>query len=260
MSPPTTRPAQIAPVSPVSVPPATAPPVTARPLVRSSNALAAMVDPAIVDINTKLSYENAIAAGTGMVLTGNGVVLTSNHVIEGATTISVVSVATRKDYPAHVLGVSRTADVAVIQMDGASGLPTIVAGTAPPVPGDPVVAIGNAGGLGGSPTVTTGTVEATDQSIIASDPSAGTSEQLDGLIETSAGLQPGDSGGALVNGSGQVIGMNTAASEIEPVGSPSQLRHPIQSALAVAPSDPGRPIQWHRSPRAPTLLGSPGDS
>jgi S1-C subfamily serine protease len=82
--------------------------------------------------------------------------------------------------------------------------------------------------------VTTGTVEATGQSIIASDPAAGTSEQLDGLIETSAGLQPGDSGGALVNGTGQIIGMNTAASESNQSATQASFAIPIQQALAVA--------------------------
>jgi S1-C subfamily serine protease len=76
--------------------------------------------------------------------------------------------------------------------------------------GQPVVAIGNAGGTGGTPSAVGGTVTALNQTITAGD--AGTlSETLNGLIETNANIQPGDSGGALVNTSGKVIGMNTAA-------------------------------------------------
>src|SRR5262249_57086930 len=79
--------------------------------------------------------------------------------------------------------------------------------------GDAVTALGNAGGKGGTPSVATGAVTALNQSITASDEGSGAnSEQLSGLIETNADIQPGDSGGALVNSYGQVIGMNTAAS------------------------------------------------
>ena len=76
-----------------------------------------------------------------------------------------------------------------------------------------MTALGNAGGKGGTPSVATGTVTALNQGITASDEGSGAnSEQLTGLIETNADIQPGDSGGALVNSYGQVIGMNTAAS------------------------------------------------
>jgi S1-C subfamily serine protease len=79
--------------------------------------------------------------------------------------------------------------------------------------GDTVTALGNAGGKGGTPSVATGAVTALNQGITASDEGSGVnSEQLTGLIETNADIQPGDSGGALVNSYGQVIGMNTAAS------------------------------------------------
>jgi S1-C subfamily serine protease len=232
--PSTTSPKGVAPVSPLAVPPVTAPSVSARPLNLSPTVIAAMVNPAVVDIDTRLAYQHAIAAGTGMVLTSNGVVLTNNHVIDGATTIGAVSIGNGKSYSAQVLGVDPTADVAVIQLIGASGLRTITASTTPVSPGDPVVAIGNAGGQGGPPSVTTGTVEAVGQSIIANDPAAGTSEELDGLIATSASLQPGDSGGPLVNGSGQIIGMDTAASVANQLTPTTSFAIPIDQALGVA--------------------------
>lgn len=232
-APATTRPG-IAPVSPVTVAPVIAPPVTAQRLNLAPSVIAAMVNPAVVDIDTKLAYQHAIAAGTGMVLTANGVVLTNNHVIDGATSIGAVSIGSGRSYTAHVLGVDPTADVALIQLDGASGLKTITTSSTAVNLGDPVVAIGNAGGVGGSPSVTSGFVQALNQSIIANDPAAGSSEQLDGLIETSASLQPGDSGGPLLNGSGQVVGIDTVAVSATATSGMVSFAIPIEQAMAIA--------------------------
>jgi S1-C subfamily serine protease len=179
-------------------------------------AIASGVDPGLVDINTTLGYQNGQAAGTGMVLTSSGEVLTNNHVIDGATTISATDVGNGKTYTASVVGYDRTNDVAVIQLHGASGLQTVSIGDSSKVAtGEGVVGIGNAGGTGGTPSTAGGSVTALDQSITASDESDGTSEKLSGLIQTNADIQPGDSGGPLVTTSGQVIGMDTAASENE---------------------------------------------
>jgi S1-C subfamily serine protease len=177
------------------------------------NAIAAKVDPGLVDINTSLGYQQAQAAGTGIVITSNGEVLTNNHVINGATSISVTDVGNQKTYTASVVGYDRTADVAVLQLHGASGLQTAnLANSSNISVGEDVVGVGNAGGSGGTPSAAGGTVTALNQSITAQDQGDGTSEQLSGLIQTNANIQPGDSGGALVNSSGQVIGMDTAAS------------------------------------------------
>lgn len=176
------------------------------------SSIASKVDPGLVDINTNLSYQDEQAAGTGMVLTSNGEVLTNNHVIDGATSISVTDVGNGRTYKANVVGYDRTGDVAVIQLVGASGLQTITPDTGSVSVGEAVVGLGNAGGTGGAPSSAGGSVTATDQSITASDDSGGNTESLTGLIEMNAGIQPGDSGGSLVNNSGQVIGMDTAAS------------------------------------------------
>jgi S1-C subfamily serine protease len=175
-------------------------------------AIASRVDPGLVDINTIVDYGQAQAAGTGMVLTANGEVLTNNHVIEGATSISVTDVGNGKTYSATVVGYNVSSDVAVIQLSGASGLQTVTTASAAASVGEQVVGIGNAGGTGGTPSYAGGTVTATDQSITASDELTGTDEQLTGMIETNADIQAGDSGGSLVNDSGQVIGMDTAGS------------------------------------------------
>jgi S1-C subfamily serine protease len=201
------------PTAPVSIPGPTAGasvPAPSGPI--DVNSVAADVDPAVVDINTTVGYQNARAAGTGMVLTGSGLVLTNNHVIAGATDISAVDVGDGHTYDATVLGYDRTNDVALVQLIGAAGLPSIAIGDSSTLSVDqPVVAIGNAGGTGGVPTAVTGTVTALDQSITATDETGGNASHLTGLIQVAADIQPGDSGGPLVDRAGRVIGMNTAA-------------------------------------------------
>jgi S1-C subfamily serine protease len=199
------------------------------------SAIAAKVSSSVVDINTKLNYQGASAAGTGMVLTSSGDILTNNHVIDGSTSISVTLVDTGRSYTAKVVGTDPTADIAVIRLQGASGLKPINTTVSTPVAlGDSVIAIGNAGGVGGAPSVVTGTVSATDQTITASDPNGANAEQLSGLIQTNAPIQPGDSGGPLVNSAGQVIGVNTAASSRNRFDSTASVGFAIPLANAVS--------------------------
>ncbi|MGC8626171.1 MAG: S1C family serine protease [Acidimicrobiales bacterium] len=201
------------------------------------SAIAAKVIPAVVDINVVFDYQDAEGAGTGIVLTSNGEVLTNNHVIDGATRISVTDVGNGKTYGAKVLGYDNTHDVAVLQLEGASGLQTAkLANSSKVAVGQAVVAIGNAGGVGGTPTSAGGSVLALDQSITAADQLDGTSEQLSGLIETNANIQSGDSGGPLVNVAGQVLGMDTAASTsfaFQTQGNQG-FAIPINNAIAIA--------------------------
>ena len=179
----------------------------------SASQIATRVDPGLVDVVSTLGDEQATAAGTGIVLTSNGEILTNNHVIDGATSIKVTDVGNGRTYTAKVVGYDASQDVAVIQLQNASGLTVASLGDSSTVQtGDSVTALGNAGGKGGTPSVASGTVTALNQSITASDEGSGNSEQLTGLIETNADIQPGDSGGSLVNAYGQVIGMDTAAS------------------------------------------------
>lgn len=168
--------------------------------------------PGVVDINTELGLRNLRAAGTGIVLNSSGTILTNNHVISGATSITVVDTDNGSTYKAHVVGYARSRDLAVLQLQNAHGLPTAVVGDSRElVPGNVVTAVGNAGGQGGPPAVVTGSVTGLDQTIIATDQSDGSSEQLTGLIQTSAPIKPGDSGGPLLDSAGKVIGIDTAA-------------------------------------------------
>ena len=188
--------------------------VTSGSKVLTTSQIATQTDPGLVDINTTLGYQQAKAAGTGMVLTSSGEVLTNNHVINGATSITARDIGNGRTYQAKVVGYDHSHDIAVLQLQGASGLQTVTLGdSGSTAPGQKVVALGNALGKGGTPAVATGHIASLGASITASDEGAGTSEQLTGLIHHNAGIQPGDSGGPLVNTAGQIIGINTAASQ-----------------------------------------------
>jgi S1-C subfamily serine protease len=167
--------------------------------------------PGIVDVYTNLGYQGEAAAGTGIVLSSNGVVLTNNHVIRGATSVKVVDLDNGRTYKAKVLGYALGQDVAAIQLTDASGLQTAPLGSSAGLKvGQLVTTHGNAGGAGGTPSSSSGKITGLGRSITARDDS-GNSERLTGLIETNAQLQPGDSGGPMLDSSGKVIGMDTAA-------------------------------------------------
>ena len=217
-----------APPSPSPLPSPSPPPPP-----KSASTISTEVAPSVVDINSKLA-SGGTAAGTGMVLTPAGEILTNNHVINGAIQIRVQIVTSKRTYPAVVVGTDAADDVAVLQVQ-ASGLTPIPLGDSSRVNvGEPVVALGNAQGLNGLPSVASGSIVALDQSITASDPGAGLSENLSGLLQTDAPLQPGDSGGPLINGRGLVIGMDTAASAHVQSGPPAGFAIPINTALALA--------------------------
>jgi S1-C subfamily serine protease len=165
----------------------------------------------VVIIETNLGYQGGQAAGTGMVLTSSGEILTNNHVIRGATDIKVVVPKTGQSFSAQVVGYDVPHDVALLRASSASNLKTISLGDSGSLnPGQSVQAVGNAGGTGRL-SFASGTVTNLNRAITVGDDQGG-SENLSGLIETNAAVRPGDSGGPLLNASGQVIGMDTAAS------------------------------------------------
>jgi len=204
-------------------------------------AIAGRVTPAVVDINTFTdadlgsSVQVPLGAGTGMILTSSGEVLTNNHVVEGANSIRVTIPSSGATYRADVLGVDPSADVALIRLEGASGLPTVSAGDSSALSsGQRIVAIGNALGRGGPPSVTSGSISSLDQSITVGDDRGG-SEHLSGLIQSNASISPGDSGGAIVTNDGHVVGMITASATQGPAQSSSSIGYaiPINDALDV---------------------------
>jgi S1-C subfamily serine protease len=166
----------------------------------------------VVDITGRLASGGLKVAGTGIVVP-SGDVVTNNHVIQGASQIRV-AVPGGRTYGARVLGADPDDDVALLAIRGTWNVAPATLGDSSTVAvGDPVKAVGNAGGIGGAPSVVSGTVVGLDQSVTAFDEAGQHAEELSGLLETDAPVQPGDSGGPLLNAAGQVIGMDTAASE-----------------------------------------------
>ena len=188
--------------------------ITGPGLSRTSvQAIRNKVDPGIVDITSNLHYQGGTAEATGMVISPSGLVLTNNHVIDNSTGLVASLVTSGRHYQATVVGYDPTDDVALLQLKGASGLPTVPIGNSTSVKvNDAVVALGNAEGAGGA-RVVTGSITGLNRTITASDEgSVAGSETLHGMLQTNAEIVPGDSGGPLVNTAGQVIGMDTAAS------------------------------------------------
>ncbi len=211
-----------------------APAAPAAPLARGEQDIVTKVKPGLVIINTALQYNSEAAAGTGMVINAAGLVLTNNHVIEDSTKITATVISTGKTYPARVVGYDQTADVALIQLQNASGLTTVPIGNSSSAKaGDAVVAMGNAEGQGGI-TAAAGHITALNQTITASDEAGSTSsETLHGMIQTNADIVPGDFGGPLASSAG-VIGVDTAGNDAADQQGPTGFAIPINTALSVA--------------------------
>ncbi|HLY33349.1 MAG TPA: trypsin-like peptidase domain-containing protein, partial [Jatrophihabitantaceae bacterium] len=189
----------------------------------------------VVDINTVLGYQNAAAAGTGLIASSNGEVVTNNHVVNGATSVRVTVVSTGQTYTATVVGTDPTDDIAVLQLQNASGLTVANFGDSSTAKvGDKVVGVGNAGGTGGTPSAASGSVTALNQTITASDEGGSNSETINGLIETNAQIAAGDSGGPLYNSAGKVIGIDTAADTGRSGSTIAAYAIPIDKALTIA--------------------------
>jgi S1-C subfamily serine protease len=196
------------------------------------------VEPGLVDITSTLKYDSETAEGTGMILSASGLVLTNNHVIDGATTVSAsLADDPGQTYQARVVGYDSTGDIAVLQLDGASDLAAVRFGDSSQVKvGTAVLALGNAEGRGGV-TPARGDIDALNRSIQASDQGSNTIEDLNHMLQTNAQIEQGDSGGALANSAGQVIGMVTAANTSGQFGQSEGtigFAIPINSALAMA--------------------------
>ncbi|MFF8505207.1 S1C family serine protease [Streptomyces anulatus] len=199
--------------------------------------VAEAVSPAIVEIGAASSAGNS--TGSGVVITGDGEIVTNNHVISGAQQIQV-TLSTGKTYTADVVGTDPDKDLALIKLRNASGLKTATLGDSSQVKvGDQVVAIGSPEGLTG--TVTSGIVSALDRDVTVAKDDSGSSGQGQGqdrrgggqqwpfefggqqfngdtgeetttykALQTDASLNPGNSGGALINMDGEIIGINSA--------------------------------------------------
>lgn len=140
--------------------------------------------------------------GSGVIVNKNGFILTNDHVIDQATKIQVAIDGDPNHYNAHVVGIDKDTDIAVIKIDANHDLPVAKLGNSDGVQvGDWVLAFGSPFGL--NSTVTAGIISAKDRAVSGD-------RQFQRFIQTDAAINPGNSGGPLVNMAGEVIGINTA--------------------------------------------------
>ncbi|MFR9796012.1 trypsin-like peptidase domain-containing protein [Streptomyces sp. MS06] len=203
-------------------------------------AIAAAAGPSIVEVKATLA--DGSSTGSGVVITSDGEILTNNHVVSGASSVKVRT-SDGKEYTARVVGTDSKKDLALIKLEGASGLKAASLGDSDNVQvGDTVVAIGSPEGLTG--TVTSGIVSALNRDVtVPTEESSGQQpgggrwpfefggRQFNGdpgsstttykAIQTDASLNPGNSGGALIDANGNVIGINSAMYSASGSGSSS---------------------------------------
>lgn len=147
--------------------------------------------------------QNVNGMGTGVVIDERGYILTNHHVVDGVKKIEV-TLADRQEYVATRVAHDNKTDLAIIKINSAKKLPVINIGTSSDLmPGEPVVAVGNAYGY--EHTVTCGIISALHRSVQVSD-----SQNYKDLIQTDASINPGNSGGPLLNIDGEMIGINVA--------------------------------------------------
>ncbi|MET9832895.1 trypsin-like peptidase domain-containing protein [Streptomyces sp. NPDC006385] len=189
--------------------------------------VAKAVSPSIVEINAASNAGSS--TGSGVIITSDGEIVTNNHVVSGASQIKVTT-SDGKSYTAEVVGTDSKKDLALIKLENASGLKAAALGDSSGVQvGDQVVAIGSPEGLTG--TVTSGIVSALDRDVTVStdegqqQPDGGWPFEFGGrqfngdtgsdtttykALQTDASLNPGNSGGALIDMNGTIIGINSA--------------------------------------------------
>jgi putative serine protease PepD len=187
-------------------------PVASATALSTGNSLAsvaAAVQPSVVSILvTGITGQDE---GSGVILKSNGVILTNDHVVSAAEPGGQITVkfSDGRTAGATVLGSDPAADIAVIQAHGVSGLKPATLGNSDDLKvGDAVLAVGSPLGLDGS--VTAGIVSALNRNLSG----GGSSVSLNDAIQTDAAINPGNSGGPLVNGAGQVVGINTAIASL----------------------------------------------
>jgi len=226
--------------TPVSAPTSASPVVQADASAPNWSVTAAAVSPSVVAIS--VTSGQGSGQGSGVIFDAKGHILTNNHVVAagGADSKLSVTLNDKRTYDATIVGTDPSTDLAVIKLTNApKDLKPIALGEAKVLKvGDQVMAVGNPLGLAG--TVTTGIVSALNRPVTTSDQSGDpTSQQSAGdpvvtnAIQTSAAINPGNSGGALVNSSGQLIGINSAIASLGSSGGSSSQSGNIGIGFAI---------------------------
>jgi len=203
--------------------------------------------PAVVNVVNESGESRG--EGTGFVVRSDGIVVTNYHVVERASTITVLTSEEEPErYTARVIGGDIQADLAVLDVD-AEGLPTVPLGDSDALRlGQEVVAIGYALGLEGGPSVTSGIVSSLTRQITVQDDRCDACENgqrtYTDVIQTDAAINPGNSGGPLVDLGGRVVGINTAgAGTAENVGFAIQI-NPVKPTIFQAADNPSAPVAF----------------
>jgi S1-C subfamily serine protease len=219
--------------TPPTIPPAptlTAPTPTSPPPSFGDDvtvaSVASRVIPSTVAVNTSALLQ--AGGGSGVVYGDTGYIITNHHVIDGASSVSVIF-ADGARFPAEVVGSDPTTDIGVLLVQRPDLSPISIGSADSLSIGEPAVAVGNPLGLPGGPTVTTGVVSALDRQLAASG-----GETLYGLVQTDAPIAPGSSGGALVDASGRLIGITTAIAVSDVGAEGLGFAVPIDIAVGVA--------------------------
>lgn len=198
--------------------------------LNAASAIAKKVMPSVVGISTvSQTYTQTIfglqqgtqqGVGTGIIVSSDGYILTNSHVVNDGESESItVDLYDGTEYTGTVLWNSTDLDLAIVKID-AKNLTAAEIGDSDDVEiGDYAVAIGNPLGLDFERSVTQGIISGLDRTITTTDSSTGSQNTMEGLIQTDASINSGNSGGPLINSQGQVIGINSAkASSAEGLG------------------------------------------